>query len=348
MAGILVARLDSMGDVLLTGPAVRAIAAQTGPVTFLAGPTGAAAATLLPGVGEVMVFDSPWTGFTPPAVSPEHTAAFVDEVRRRDFDKALIFTSFHQSPLPLALLLRLAGVEWIGAISPDYPGSLLDLRHQVEPGIHETRRALSLAVAAGFEPPPEDLGEPAVCESISRSMRFAGHGPYIVVHPGASVPARRMSASRSRGMVSALHEHGYRVLVTGAPSERALTADAAGNCGIDLGGRTNLPELAAVLRDAKVVVAPNTGPAHLAAAVGTPVVSLFAPVVPASQWAPAGVPLRILGRQDAPCRKTRARECPDPLHHCLDAITDDEVIAAVEELTHVSAPAGGNYDDPAL
>ena len=65
----------------------------------------------------------------------------------------------------------------------------------------------------------------------------------------------------------------------------------------------------------------NTGPAHLAAAVGTPVVSLFAPVVPAARWAPYGVPSVLLGDQDAPCRGTRATDCPVPGHPCLASVT---------------------------
>lgn len=71
----------------------------------------------------------------------------------------------------------------------------------------------------------------------------------------------------------------------------------------------NLPELAAVLDRAECVVAANTGPAHLAAAVGTPVVSLFAPVVPVERWRPYGVPVVVLGDRTAPCRGTRARAC---------------------------------------
>jgi ADP-heptose:LPS heptosyltransferase len=78
----------------------------------------------------------------------------------------------------------------------------------------------------------------------------------------------------------------------------------------------------------------NTGPAHLAAAVGTPVVSLFSPVVPASRWAPHG-PHVVLGDQDAPCRDSRARECPVPGHPCLDRVTPDQVVTAVAELVGV-------------
>jgi ADP-heptose:LPS heptosyltransferase len=122
------------------------------------------------------------------------------------------------------------------------------------------------------------------------------------------------------------------VLVTGGPGERALTAAVAGSRGVDLGGRTPLRELAAVLDGAAAVVVGNTGPAHLAAAVGTPVVSLFSPVVPAQRWAPYGVPSVLLGDQTAPCRDTRARECPVPGHPCLTSVSPADVVAAVEKL----------------
>ncbi|CAA9223018.1 MAG: Putative transferase, partial [uncultured Corynebacteriales bacterium] len=117
------------------------------------------------------------------------------------------------------------------------------------------------------------------------------------------------------------------------PAETGLTAAVAGPSGAaDLGGRTSLAELAGVLAGAGAVVVGNTGPAHLAAAVGTPVVSLFAPVVPAERWAPYGVPTVLLGDQDAPCRASRARECPVPGHPCLDGVTVEDVVAAVDKL----------------
>src|SRR5215213_6087347 len=71
-------------------------------------------------------------------------------------DRAVIFGSFHQSPLPTALLLRLAHVPWIGATSVDYPGSLLDLRHNISDDVHEVERSLDLVRAAGFRLPPGD------------------------------------------------------------------------------------------------------------------------------------------------------------------------------------------------
>lgn len=87
-----------------------------------------------------------------------------------------------------------------------------------------------------------------------------------------------------------------------------------------------------MLAGADAVVVGNTGPAHLAAAVGTPVVSLFAPVVPAVRWAPYGRHV-LLGDQNAPCRATRARECPVPGHPCLDQVDPADIVAAVAEVT---------------
>jgi ADP-heptose:LPS heptosyltransferase len=106
----------------------------------------------------------------------------------------------------------------------------------------------------------------------------------------------------------------------------------AGDTGVDLGGVTDYAELAGVLRGADVVISGNTGPAHLAAAVGTPVVSLFSPVVPAVRWAPYGVPTVLLGDQTVPCRGTRARECPVPGHPCLTSVTSHDVVDAVHSL----------------
>ena len=342
---VLVVRPDGMGDVLLTGPAVRAIAASGADVTFLAGPHGAAAAALLPGVSRVLRWRVPWIDPEPGDIDPDEVQSLIRQVRGLGPAAAVVFTSFHQSPLPTALVLRMAGVPRIAAISEDYPGSLLDIRHPPTADIPEAERNLILARAAGFELPPGDDGRLAVAAALPDCRELTGDGPYIAVHASASVPARAPSTAKTAAVVAALAAAGYRVVVTGSAAESALTAavcrPATGDPGpgrVDLGGRTSLPMLAAVLADADVVVAPNTGAAHLAAAVGTPVVSLFAPVVPAARWAPYGVPAIILGRQDAACAGSRARVCPVPGHPCLDLIDPGDVVAAVAELS--GRPAG--------
>ena len=334
MSGALVARLDSAGDVLITGPAVRAVAATHGPVTLLVGPRGRAAAELLPGVRTVVEWQAPWVDFDSPPVTADHVDRLLAALGQAAPDRVYIATSFHQSPLPLALLCRMAGVPWIAAISEDYPGTLLDLRHHVPIGIPEPERALSLVRAGGCALPPDDAGELRVTapELSTDLRRIIGPGEFVVFHPGAAVPARQPSVRRSERMVAALVAAGHRVVVTGDAAERGQTAYVAGDVAADLGGRTSFAELAAVYAAARVVVAPNTGPAHLAAAVGTAVVSLFAPVVPASQWLPYAHNVIRLGDQNAPCRGSRARACPIPGHPCLDGISDAEVLSAVERL----------------
>ncbi|GHF59795.1 glycosyl transferase [Streptomyces mashuensis] len=328
----LVARMDSFGDVLLAGPAVRAVAARAHHTTLLCGPLGEPAARLLPGVDEVLVWDAPWVGFAPPAVDRAGVEGFVARLAQAPPDVGLVLTSFHQSPLPLALLLRMAGVGRLAADCEDYPGALLDLRHRRAPHRHEVRAALDLAAAAGFPLPPGDDGRLALRGVPEGGGPVAGDG-YVVVHPGAAVPARQWGRERCAAAVRVLVRAGYRVVVTGGPGERELTAAVAGGVAEDLGGRTTPAELAGVLARAAAVVVGNTGPAHLAAAVGTPVVSLFAPVVPAERWAPYGVPHVLLGDERAPCAGSRARECPVPGHPCLAGVSPGDVLAAVEKLT---------------
>lgn len=333
MRRVLVARMDSMGDVLVSGPAVRAVAASA-EVVLLAGPQGAPAARLLPGVAEVRVVAAPWITPTDRPVDEDLVAEVRRVVAETGVTEAVVLTSFHQSPLPLALLLRLAGVRRIAGASVDAAGGLLDVRlipgEDLPEDLPEPVRALRIAEAAGFPLPPGDDGR--LDAVLPPRPAAAGERPYVVVHPGAAVPARAYPAERCAAVVELLAARGHRVLVTGGPDERALTAAVAGGAGVDLGGALGLAELGAVLRDADAVVVGNTGPAHLAAAAGTPVVSLFAPVVPAVRWAPWGVPVELLGDRSAPCRDSRARVCPVPGHPCLASVAPAAVVDAAERL----------------
>ncbi|TDU83855.1 ADP-heptose:LPS heptosyltransferase [Kribbella voronezhensis] len=332
MRTVLITRLDNDGDVLLAGPAIRAVAA-TDRVVLLVSPSGEQAARLLPGVSDLLVWPCPWTGFSPPAVNRRSVNTLIEVLSLAHLGAAFVLTSYHQSSLPMALILRMAGIKNIAAASEDYPGALLDLRHRAPAG-HEVVRQLSLVRAAGYELPPGDDGGLAVRQT--RRVRRPDR-PYVVVHPGASVSARAARPEWLADVVDALVAAGHEVVVTGSPAERDLTKVVAGSNGIDLGGQTDYGQLAEVLQAASCVVVGNTGPAHLAAAVRTPVVSLFAPVVSAEQWAPWRVPSILLGDQQAECRGSRARECPIPGHPCLSGIAVDEVVVAVSKLIEEGA-----------
>ncbi|GIG28373.1 glycosyltransferase family 9 protein [Cellulomonas marina] len=372
MTRVLAVRLDSDGDVLLTGPAVRALAAGAEALDLLVSPAGRQAGELLPGVDRVLVADVPWSGYAPPPADPAALRDLVDVLAAGRYDRAVVFTSFHQSPLPMALLLRMAGVPFVAGTSEDYPGSLLDVRHRRPDGLHEVEAALDLARAVEGEvegevgaAPAGRRGSPALDPALDddrlalRADRVAAAaaalpdevpaGGFVVLHPGASVPARAPSPAHARTIALALAEEGRTVVVTGGPGERELArAVATGVPGaVDLAGRTSLAGLAAVLARADAVVVGNTGPAHLAAAVGTPVVSLFSPVVPADRWAPWGVPTVVLGDQGAPCALTRARTCPVEGHPCLTGVTPGQVVAAVDALSLSAAGAPARTTDHA-
>jgi len=333
----LVARLDNTGDVLLTGPAVRTLA-QDAEVVFLAGPAGAAAAQLLPGVDEVEIFDAPWVSFDPPAMDPGAVAAFVERLRALRVDEAVVFTSYHQSPLPLALLLRLAGVPWIAATCEDYPGSLLDVRGARDESLHEVEQTLQLCREAGHRPDPRDDARLHV-ELPARRLAPPPQ-PLLVVHPGASVTSRGLDPAVAAEIVARCTRRGWHVAVTGSTAE-GLLVDRVASAGLPEfvtrhAGDLDLAELAHLLADAEAVICGNTGPAHLAAAVGTPVVQAFAPLVPRHRWRPWGVEQVLLGT-DGPCPRACSRGCVVDGQPCLAPFT----AAAVEDAVDQLVPARG-------
>jgi ADP-heptose:LPS heptosyltransferase len=331
---VLVARLDNLGDVLLTGPAVRGVATRAD-VVFLCGPRGRAAADLLPGVGQVIEWEAPWIDPEPHPVSAERCRALVEQVQAAAPTSAALLGSSHQSPLPLALLLRLAGVERLAAVSHDYAGSLLDHRIPGDPDVHEVERSLGVVRALGFPPPGDDrLAVSAGCEGgAGPSARRVEDGPYVAVHPGASVPARTLPATRWRDVVGALAAEGWPVVVTGGAADRGTVARVVvGRPGVTDVAGTSLAELAGIFAGATAVVTGNTGPMHLAAAVGAPVVAVFAPTVPARRWHPWRVPHVVVGDQDVPCAGCRHQRCPLPVQLCLAHVSAGQIVAAVETL----------------
>ena len=218
---LLAVRQDNNGDVTLLGPALRALAAR-GTVTLVCGPGGEGAARLLPGVAEVVVIRAEWIEGRPQPVSPERIAADIAHYARIAPDEAFIFTSFHQSPLPTALLLRLAGVAQIAAIGVDYPGSLLDTRVRADDGIddvHEVERALRLVAARGFALPAADDGRLAYVPLPARDPQLPGR--YVAVQPGATVEARAWSPAKLRALVARLR------LPLAIPGEDVLRIDGA-------------------------------------------------------------------------------------------------------------------------
>ncbi|NKZ09071.1 glycosyltransferase family 9 protein [Actinomadura latina] len=195
-----------------------------------------------------------------------------------------------------------------------------------DPGEHEVARWCRLTAFYGFDADPADLDLP-VPAAASPAPGAA------VVHPGAAFPARRWPAERFAAVAAALRDRGERVVVTGGPGETGLARRVVDLAGLDesadLSGRTPLPELAALVAAARLVVCGDTGVAHLATAFRTPSVLLFGPTPPGRWGPPDRAEHRVLwaGRHGDP----HGREpCPG----LLEISADQAVEAAGTVLTH--------------
>ena len=158
---ILAVRLDNLGDVLVTTPAIHAIreSLPDAEITLLASPVGAQAGRLNPDLADVIVHEAPWMDpWHKLPQDSEREQRAIAAIRARRFDGAIIFTSFRQSPLPSAYLCYLADIPLRLAASIDGPGSLLTTRHR-HPDVmmHEVERGLDLVGAVGLSAGQVDL-----------------------------------------------------------------------------------------------------------------------------------------------------------------------------------------------
>ncbi|MGD8496777.1 MAG: glycosyltransferase family 9 protein [Gemmatimonadales bacterium] len=256
-----------------------------------------------------------------------------------------------------AVGLRLAGVRALRGTATDARGVLLT--DPVDRGpLLEGHRVNEFLVLCGFPPedPPEAprLEGPAV-ERAEEAWRAApaaagalaaartSEGPVVGLFPGANGPARRWPDERYGALALRLGAAGAVPLVFGGPDDVPVTAAVAGRGGdrtLDLGGRTSLTELAGALRSCDLLVTNDTGPMHLAAALGTPVLALEGPA-DLRQTRPLGARVRVVGRFDLPCvpcvknacpRSGAGFELPEAERECMRLIEVDEVEAVVNEM----------------
>jgi ADP-heptose:LPS heptosyltransferase len=341
---ILAVRLDSMGDVLMTTPALRAIR-QTLPdahLALLTSPSGAEVAHRVPELDDVIEYRAPWMKAPAEAASGQPVAALVGRLRRGHFDGAVIFTTFSQSPLPVALSAQLAGIPRTLAHVRENPYALVSDwvrdREWPTPQRHEVRRQLDLVGAVGFRTDDERLSyrvDPAASRRVRAMLSGLGIAPgdsFGVVHPGATASSRRYRPGGFADAAATLaREDGLRILVTGVEDECLLVerVTRAVPGAVPLAGRLSTDELAALIAISPLLITNNTGPAHLAAAVGTPAVVLYAQTN--MQHTPWLGRSRVLTR-DVPCHDCLKSVCPLGHHACLAPIEPGEIVAAAREL----------------
>lgn len=334
---LLCVRLDSLGDVLMTTPAIRAFRESIPGcrVTLLTSPSGAAAAAHVPEVDDSIVFEAPWMK----TASPGPDLRLLAQLEARRFDAAVVFTVYSQSALPAAYLCRLAGIPLRLGHCRENPYHLLT--HWVpdpEPGRlvrHEVERQLALAAAVGCETADRRLSF-AFTEREAGKVELLGvRRPCVVVHPGASAPSRRYPPESFAAAMDLLAARlDCEIVFTGDAGEAPLIEGIRGRMSAasrSLAGELSLGELGALLARADLLVSNNTGPAHVAAALGTPVVDLYALTNP--QHTPWLVRSRVLFH-DVPCRNCYKSVCPLGHNDCLRRVEPERVAAAAAELLH--------------
>ena len=356
---VLAIRLDNLGDVLVTTPALHAMRESLphASITLLASPIGAQAGQLNPDLDDVIVYSAPWMDpWCRLPHDPEREQQILRSLADRHFDAAVIFASFRQSPLPAAYLCYLAGIPLRLAASIDGPGSLLTTRHRhPEQMMHEVERGLDLVAAIGLHTsdPRLVLSVPDTARDEIRQLT-EGSRPLVVVHPGCSMPARTYPWEMYADVVDLLVSRlDARVIMTGAGDEAPLVANILSRLDpsvrervVPAAGSLSFPGLCAAIEAADLVVTNNTGPMHIAAAVNAPVVALFALTNPPEQWGPWRGPHRLLWHE-VPCRLCYSRICPTT-HDCLTGVSPEEVFAAADDLLHNRFPHHARAEDGAL
>lgn len=303
---ILCIRPDNLGDLVMSSPAIRALKETFGSkITVLTSSMAAGIARHIPEIDEMMVFDVPWVK-TNQYSGPEQFIKVVDQIKAKQFDAAVVFTVYSQNPLPTVMIPYLAGIPNRLAYCRENPYQLLtDWVPDKEPYDiirHQVRRDLDLVAAVGAYTKNENLSLSVnndLADLIDQKLADAGVDPgkpWLILHPGVSEPKRLYDQDQwVQAGKKIVKELGYQVLLTGVKSEKHLTdaiQSAIGEEAFSLAGLFNLEEFICLISRSRILLSVNTGTIHIAAAVGTPVVVLYALTNP--QHTPWNVSSRVL------------------------------------------------------
>ncbi len=369
---ILLARPDHLGDVLLTLPAALALRRllPSARIGYVVAPSMAPIVERCPAVDETIAVPFP------PPTAPAHPSGWADVVATA---ATVLADRFDIAILPRVddpwsgAVVAAAGVPVrIGYAAPatrpflTLPTELPGHRHVADLALDLARVAARLLGGPSWDGHPQACtrsGEPVVpyivptpadkaeAAAVLRLQDGADRSGPILLHPGSGWPVKNWPASRWGSLASELRRR-YRTvpLVVGGPGEEALVdavVQASAGAARGVAGRLSLGGLAALQQRARLVIATDSGPLHLASMVGTPVVGLYGPADP-QEFGPIGHPDRLrIVRASLPCSPCRILDTPPcgarSAAPCLTLVTVDRVLAAVADL--LPAPA---HDQPRL
>jgi lipopolysaccharide heptosyltransferase II len=302
---ILVVRLDNMGDLLMSTPAIRALKETfNSKITVLTSSMAAGIALNIPGIDFLIPFDVPWVKSNHASFSHEFLR-LIEVLRERNFDAVVIFTVFSQNPMPAVMLAYLADIPKRLAYCRENPYELLTnwvpdeepytlIKHQVE-------RDLDLVAAVGATTSNDllSLNIPDAWDSAQKKLHKNSidlQKSWIILHPGVSELKRQYPIENWIELGKKLiADFGYQLLLTGSASEKELTdkiQQGIGTNSFSIAGLLTLDEFICLIKEASLLIAVNTGPVHIAAATQTPVVVLYAQTNP--QHTPWKTPNKVL------------------------------------------------------
>lgn len=263
----------------------------------------------------------------------------IRDLRASHYDAVLDLQGLIKS----ALLARLSGAPRVIGFSSRYARESVARLFYTEAfdpgrgGIYDPRETrhvveinLALLQTLGITAARPEFPIEAVQSDAAAAVTREAGGRYVLINPGAAWPNKRWPPDRFATIARALRDRvGLRSVVIWGPGERQL-ADAvvAGAAGAAVASpQTTVPDLVAIARGAAVMISGDTGPTHIASAVGTPIVGLFGPTRPARNGPLS--PLDVSVSRDAVCQCHHLRRCTRD-RMCLLEIEVDEVLSAVE------------------
>jgi ADP-heptose:LPS heptosyltransferase len=342
MTGLVVARTDRIGDLVLALPVAEA-AKKARPgltVTYLVSPRTSELAGACPFVDRTIEYDESWK-------SPGHVLALAGELKAAGADSLLFLRPTLATSLAgfLARLPVRVGTAY-RYYSPLFNRKIREHRRFAEK--HESEYNLSalqslLEIEDVRYVPCIRLDE-ASRDEASGLLRGLGlrTGGFVVVHPGSGGSARNLPLPAYARIADLVETRfGLRVLVTGGPPERGLIRELARlrtRPTLDYTGAPSLLALAALLAQARLFISGSTGPMHLAAAVETPTLSFFSPVRSCSpkRWRPLGSTAVVLVPPVPQCPTCLGRGCEH--FDCMDLITMETVESRLETLLRQRRP----------
>ena len=329
---IAVFRALVLGDLLCATPALRALkAAWPNAELMLIGLPGAQElAARLPQVDRF----EPFCGFPGlPERRPDLDAlpALITRLRARPAD---LLVQLHGSGGIVNPLLACFGARRVAGFVDPGEYCAEPALHTVWPRTgHEIARLLHLIDSLGLPRCGRHLDFPVQQQdrrALADAVPELGLGaPIACVHVGAQLPSRRWLPERFAAVADRLAAAGFRVVLTGTPDEAPLIRTVQQHmrsAALDLGGRTTLWTLGALLERARLLVCNDTGVQHVAAALGTPSIAVSSGA-DVARWAPLDATRHRVLWADAACRPCGHRECPTA-HECARGVSVDAVVAA--------------------